>query len=151
MEALNRVDDAHDALVEDPALADAVKRFQQWRASRTKSERIPEALWQAAVGLYPRYNINRIARALRLDYVDVRDRIHPGGKGSCRPKAVVRVGSGNDELHFLELPTAAAGAVGECSVKVREGPRGKRISIRVKGSGVGQLLETLRGLWGAAQ
>jgi len=150
MEAQNGIADA--ALVGDPTLADVVKQFEQWRASRTKTwERIPESLWQAAVALYPRYNINRIARAIRLDYVDVRDHIHPEGKGNHRPKAVAREGSGNDELHFLELPTAAGGAVGECSVKVREGPWGKRISIRVKGSGVGQLLQTLRGLWSEAQ
>jgi len=154
MEALNRVGDDRDGLIEDRALAEAVKGFQQWRATRTKRyEKIPEALWQAATALYPRYNINRIARALRLDYVDVRDRIHPKGKGGGRQqhKGAVRAGSKNEGVHFLELPRAATGAVGECSMKVREGLLGKRIDIRVKGAGVGQLLETLRGLWGVAQ
>lgn len=150
MEAITGAQGARSA---ERELAGVVKQFQDWRLSRRKIERIPEELWQAATALYPRYNVCQIAHALRMNFVALRERIHSAGKGSRRPKpkAVARAGSENDGLHFLELPVEAAGAVEECSVKVKEGRFGKRISIRVKGARVGQLLQTLRTLWSQAQ
>jgi len=137
--------------VSDAQLTVVVNRFQEWRRSRTKIERIPEALWHAAVALYPRYSVFRIARALRLNFVELRDRVRPKAKASGRvnrkstPASVQR-------LHFMELPAAAVGgSQSECQLKVRNGRRGTRITLRFKGSGVGQLLERLCGLWGAAQ
>ena len=137
--------------VSDAQLTVVVNRFQEWRRSRTKIERIPEALWHAAVALYPRYSVFRIARALRLNFVELRDRVRPKAKASGRvnrkstPASVQR-------LHFMELPAAAGGGgQSECQLRVRKGRRGTRITLRFKGSGVGQLLETLRGLWGTGQ
>ena len=136
--------------ITDTRLAAVVSQFQRWRANRTKMERIPEALWHAAVALYPRYNVNKIARALRLDFVDVRDRIRPQAKATGRVKRKSTAASVG-RLHFMELPAAAVGgSQSECHLKVRNGRRGMRITLRLKGSGVGQLLETLRGLWGTA-
>ena len=137
--------------VSDAQLSAVVDRFQQWRRSRTKIGRIPDALWQAAIALYPRYTVFRIARALGLNFVELRDRVRPkvkasgGGNRKSTPASVER-------LHFMELPAAAeGGSQSECHLKVRNGRCGTRITLRLKGSGVGQLLETLRGLWGAAQ
>ena len=133
-------------------LAVVVKQFQEWRTNRGKIERIPEALWQAAVALYPLYNANKIARALRLNFVELRDRIRPRAKapGNAKRKSTPRSGAKIDRLHFMELP-AAGGSQSECHLKVRNGRRGTRITLRLTGSGVGQLLETFRGLWGALQ
>ena len=50
----------------------------------------------------------------------------------------------------MELP-AAEGSQSECHLKVRNGRGGVRITLRLKGAGVRQLLETLCGLWGALQ
>ena len=142
---------AESVSLADAQLTAVVNRFQQWRRSRTKAERIPEALWRAAVALYPRYSVFRIARTLRLNFVELRDRVHPKAKTNGRinrkssPASVQR-------LHFMELPAAAVGGgQSECQLKVRNGRRGTRITLRFKGSGVGQLLETLHGLWGATQ
>jgi len=148
MEAHNT---AHDALIDTQELEGVVQQFQRWRANRRKMERIPEALWQAAASLYPRYPVHHIARALGLDFVGLRDRINPKGKenrslnrkGAARPKGV--------GLHFMELPATPVAGLSECSVKVKDGPRGTRITIRLKGAGVGQLLQMLRGLWSRAQ
>jgi hypothetical protein len=150
MEALNTT---HDALIDEAELEGVVKQFEQWRASRRKIERIPEPLWQAAASLYPRYTVFRIARALRLDFVDLRDRIHPKGRRnrSLNRKGAVGAGSEVDGLHFMELPAAPIAGLSECSVRMKDGPGGTRITIRLKGAGVGQLLEMLRGLWSRAQ
>ena len=135
--------------VSDAQLSAVVDRFQQWRRSRTKIGRIPDALWQAAVALYPRYSVFRIARVLRLNFVELRDRIRPRAKATGNAKRKSTPGS-VERLHFMELP-AAGGGQSECHLKVRNGRGGVRITLRLKGLGVGQLLETLRGLWGALQ
>lgn len=49
--------------------------FAQWRSTRKPRTRIPEQLWQAAVDLSPFYATHRIARALRLNYSELKDRI----------------------------------------------------------------------------
>jgi hypothetical protein len=49
--------------------------FAQWRSTRTPRSRIPEHLWQAAVDLAPIYSIHQIARALRLNYTELKHRI----------------------------------------------------------------------------
>jgi hypothetical protein len=146
MEALNT---AKDSLSEQLELEQVVKKFQQWRAGRQKLERIPEVLWQAAASLYPRYSVFCIARALRLDFVDIRDRIHSKRKQSCglKRKGAMARGAHSQGLHFMELPAAAAAGGSECSVKLKDGPRGTQITIRLKGSGIGPLLESLGGLW----
>jgi len=150
MEAINATFDAQGS---EPELAGVINQFQRWRSNRRKIERIPEALWRAAASLYPRYSVCQIARALRLDFVDLRDRIHPTRKVKRAPqrKGVVGTRSEMDGLHFMEIPAAPTAGVSECSVKVKDGPRGARLTIRLKGAGVAQLLQTLRGLWSRAQ
>jgi|TARA_B100000315_G_C14197876_1_gene416256 hypothetical protein len=57
-----------------------------------------------------------------------------------------RRSKGRQEPQFIELPFAGSTPdTAECMVKVRD-RRGSRIYIKVKGSGIGPLLETLKGL-----
>ena len=49
--------------------------FAQWRSTRKPRNRIPEQLWQAAVDLTPFYSTHQIARALRLNYTELKRRI----------------------------------------------------------------------------
>lgn len=146
MEALSSATDSFSAQRD---LEGVVKEFQRWRSSRRKIERIPEVLWQAAASLYPRYSVFHIARALHLDFVDIRDRIHHNRKQNLRRLKGKggAAGTDGDGLHFMELPAALPAGLSECTVKVKDGPRGTRITMRLKGSGVGPLLEILRGLW----
>lgn len=118
-------------------LEEVQERFQAWRRQRTKGQRIPETLWQAAAALYPRYSIYQISRTLRLDHMDLKARVGVGEK---------RKSKGNQEPQFIELPfTSSAADMAECLVKVRD-RRGSRIHIKVKGAGLGALLEALKGL-----
>ena len=113
------------------------RQFQTWREKRGKGERIPEGLWQAAVSLFPRYTVNQISRALRLDYVCLRDRIYlSGGKRTSKSKEIPQ---------FVELPVSSAVGVAKCRLKVKD-KRGSRIHIRLKGADVGPLLEAINGL-----
>jgi hypothetical protein len=58
-----------------PRLQDVSTIFAQWRSTRKPRSRIPEHLWQAAVDLAPFYSIHQIARALRLNYTELKHRI----------------------------------------------------------------------------
>jgi len=119
------------------SLEDVQGQFQVWRGQRTKGQRIPEALWRAAAALYPRYSVYKISRTLRLDHMDLKGRVGVVEK---------RRSKGRQEPQFIELPfTSSTADTAECMVKVRD-RRGSRIHIKVKGSGVGPLLEALKGL-----
>ncbi len=119
------------------SLEEARGQFEAWRRQRVKGQRIPEALWQAAAALYPRYSIYQIARTLRLDHMDLKARAGVGEKRKSKRR---------QETQFIELPyTSSAVDKGECLVKVRD-RRGTRIHIKMKGTGLGLLLEALKGL-----
>jgi hypothetical protein len=119
------------------SLEEVQEEFQAWRKRRMMGQRIPDALWQAAAALYPRYSIYQISRTLRLDHMDLKARVGVGEK---------RRSKGKQEPQFIELPfTSSAVDTAECLVKVRD-RRGSRIHIKVKGAGLGPLLEALKGL-----
>jgi hypothetical protein len=63
-------------------LAAASQDFVSWRKTRTKRA-IPEALWKRAATLARRYGVCRTARALRLDYAQLKRRA--GGKAEAAP------------------------------------------------------------------
>ena len=119
-------------------LQGVVGAFERWRAERKAGQRIPRELWQAAVSLHPRHTVYQIARALRLDFVDLRDRV-----GGQRKKAGSKAESGPE---FMQLPLATGGGVADLRVRVSDGRR-VRISIRVSGAGTGAVVELLRQLW----
>jgi|GEM_PF-3186912 len=63
------------------------------------AQRLPEELWQAAVDLAPPYSTHHIARALRLNYTDLKRRI---GKRPPEEHAAEFI-----EIHMRQLlPTA---------------------------------------------
>ncbi len=153
MEALHSPNDFPADFPSSPSqiLEAVVDRFAQWRTTRKKIERIPESLWQAAASLHPRYSVHQIARALRLDFVDIRNRILPDHRHRRRSPRQPAPPAGvlAESAPFLELPPVPAPAAGpsECILKLKEGPQGTRLTIRLKGVGtMGPLLEVLRGL-----
>jgi len=128
----------NDSQSRQPSLEEVQGKFQTWRRQRPKGQRIPEALWQAAVALYPRYSVYQISRTLRLDHMDLKGRVGAVEKRSSK---------GRQEPQFIELPFASSTPpeTAECMVKVRD-RRGSRIHIKVKGSAIGPLLEALKEL-----
>jgi hypothetical protein len=51
------------------------QRFERWRRRRKKRSRIPEQLWRAAVAVAASYGVNPTARALGLDYYELKKRL----------------------------------------------------------------------------
>ena len=119
-------------------LGRVLSQFEGWRAEKQRGEKIPPQLWQAAASLYPRYSVNRIARALRLGSMDLRDRVRPDRKNR-RPKR-------QEAAQFVPLSVAPAGGLADCRLMVKDG-RKARLTIRLKGAAVGSLVEVLREVW----
>ena len=103
----------------------ACSRVQQklthWRQRRRRGARIPEALWREAAKLASAHGINRIARALRLDYY------------SLQKRAAVTAGSSTRAPEFVELlPGGIPAPRPECLIEVEE-PSGAKLRIHLQG------------------
>lgn len=113
------------------SLAEVEAHFGSWRERRTKGARIPLQLWEEARGLHPRHSIYAISRALRLDYVDVRDRI--GGKKGRGRKEQARE---QRAVRFVALPAVAGTLIGECRIVSGDSEQGElRVELRNVGAG----------------
>ena len=104
------------------ALFRVQRKLERWRAQCRPRERIPEDLWREAAELAGAYGIHRIAKALRLDYYSLKDRVAAAAaeSGVNGPEFVEVLGGG--------LPTARP----ECVIEV-EDPVGVTMRIRVTG------------------
>ena len=78
----------------NPDLEDVQQKFTSWREKRTRRRPIPEGLWEAAINLSraKEYPINKIFKALRLNYSDLKRRI------SAHGKPIIIAGSGDIRL-----------------------------------------------------
>jgi hypothetical protein len=94
-------------------------QFEAWRKRRPCRGRIPEALWQAAVGLCEEHSIFEVSRTLRLNYNDLKDRVQ-----TSRDRGVdIGAGPGFVKLG-LGTPTMASGCVVEM-----EAPNGSKMRM----------------------
>jgi hypothetical protein len=104
-------------------LAHAARRFAAWRRTRT-TRRIPEELWSLAAELGARYGVSRTARALRVQYYDLKKRISEEPSGAPTDEGPAPA--------FVEILTAPASVPSECVVEF-EIPSGAKMRIEVKG------------------
>jgi hypothetical protein len=90
-------------------LEDVRKQFERWRRSRTRSQRIPDELWELAVGLVndTDYTYKQIASALRLNQSDLKRRID--NPPSRLPTVAEEI------IDFIPLATSPAPSLGACS------------------------------------
>ena len=105
------------------------RRFRRWREGRKRGERIPVALWSAAVGLAQEHGPHRIALELRVDYAGLKRRLERA-EGATR--------GGQVETRFVELIAAPASiAMGrcECAVELENG-RGAKMRVELNGQGL---------------
>jgi signal recognition particle subunit SEC65 len=68
------------ASVLSPTLEDVRCRFETWRSRKKTGSRIPKALWKAAVEQCQPNSILEVSRTLRLNYTDLKDRVHESKK-----------------------------------------------------------------------
>lgn len=112
--------------VADPlplALEQAGQRFADWRRHRT-GRAIPEELWTTAAELARRYGVSRTARALRVQYYDLKKRV-PVASG-----ADARLAGPAAPASFVEILTATTPAPSELRVEI-EHPSGAKMRLRL--------------------
>jgi hypothetical protein len=102
-------------------LVRASQRFENWRKRGPRRRKIPDGLWDLARTLAESYGVNPTARALRLDYYDLKRRVE-----AARPSGPPDPETG---ATFVEvLPRLG----GECVVEI-EDRRGAKMTIRHPG------------------
>lgn len=133
------------------------RRLERWRRTGRGHARIPEVPWAAAVQAADRYGLNPTARALRLDYYSLKNRVEAAGV--CRVAGEkVAAPSISDRLAvpahgqamapFVELAPSAAGSAGECILELEE-PGGAKRRVHLKGSATVDLTSLSQSFWGA--
>ena len=103
------------------------KHFAHWRRKKTNGERIPEELWNEALGLLGAYGISQISRTLRLSYTELDKR-----------RKVIEAGlshqESGDDTAFVEIARAlleqAPGPDATEAWMELERPDGLRLRIR---------------------
>ena len=118
-----------------PELARAKKRFAAWRQTRAPKSRIPQGLWELAVELAASEGLNRTARALKLDYYALKERVEAASKKRKTNASA-----------FLELPQVALPSR-ECVIELGDGEG--LVRIRLTGYEACEIVAVGRGLWEA--
>src|SRR4030042_2497335 len=109
-----------------PTLEVVRHQFEAWRRRRRCRGRIPEALWEAAVGLCREHSICEVSRSLRLNYNGLKNRT---------PKVRdmgLAVGKRSD-LGFVKLDFGAPIVPSECLVEM-EAPNGAKMRMSFRGT-----------------
>lgn len=124
--------DASAIVVAEPILQ-LQRQLEQFRSSHRHRARIPEALWDLAVGLAREHGLYAVAHPLRLDYAQLKRRLAgartvTGKKQAAPPR-------------FVEL--IAAHSAAECVIEFESGSGGK-MRIQWKGSGAPDWSSLLR-------
>jgi hypothetical protein len=123
------------------------RRFEQWRRTRKVRTRIPEPLWAAAVKLAEQYGVHRTAKALRVDYYALKERVEQNAISAGAQQAAAATASKvAAEAEFLELPTAAWPGSGECTLELEDAVGGK-LRVHLKGFAAPDLAALSRSFW----
>jgi hypothetical protein len=101
-------------------------QFEAWRKRRHCRSGIPEALWQAAADLCREHSVWEVSRALRLNYNDLKRRVH---RSRDRGLAV----GNRPDLGFVKLDLGAPIAPPECLVEM-EAPNGAKMRMSLRGA-----------------
>jgi hypothetical protein len=100
-------------------------QFQTWRNERPSRGRIPEALWEAAVGLCKERSVFEVSRTLRLNCKGLRDRVlKAGGMGVRIPQP---------DLRFVKLDVEGPIGPSECLVEMKA-PNGSTMRMSFTGA-----------------
>jgi hypothetical protein len=96
------------------------KRLDAWRKSHRPRSRIPGRLWNSAIKVAGQCGLNRTAKALHLDYYDLKKRLDAA---SIRQEPIPS---------FIELSPATSSPSPECIIEL-EARNGAKMRIHLKG------------------
>jgi len=105
------------------AIAQLQRQLDQFRSTQPIRAKLPESLWQAAVGLARQHGVYAVAHPLRLDYVRLKKRL--GGSPSPRRRLA--------KASFVELVAPHPAMLEGCVIEF-ESARGGKMRIQWKAS-----------------
>ena len=112
------------------------QRFERWRRTHRARSRISNSLWAAAAKLAGRYGICRTAKALKVAYYSLKERVEQ------EPAGTAELPQGT----FLELPPPSMTSLGECTVEW-EDAAGSKMRVYLKGFHAPDLTALGRSFW----
>ncbi len=123
------------------------RRFEDWRRTREVRCRIPGPLWDSAVKLAGVHGLHRTAKALRVNYYALKERVEQ------KAAAGASNGSKADGATFLELAAAAPmpsirADCCECTLEL-EDAGGAKMRVHLSGVATPDLVALSRSFWRA--
>lgn len=112
------------------------QRFEHWRGTHQERARISDSLWAAAVKAARSHGLCRTAKALRVDYYSLKERLEQSSAGT----------QGLSQANFLELSPLAPTSLCECTVEW-EDAAGSTMRVHLKGFPAPDLAALGRSFW----
>ena len=120
------------------------ERVERWRERREGARaRIPEELWNAAVGVARVEGIYATCRALRFNYYSLKDRVDLAEKES---KERAERGEKIEGAAFVELGAAELGGSGKTVIEL-VGRNGGRMRIDMSGASGVDMVGLVQAFW----
>ena len=122
------------------------KQIEHWRKTRPRRCRMPEHLWQSAIGLAQSQGIYAVSQGLYISYDRLKAQVDAAGKG--RKNKGVRK---RQEAEFVELvPAMAVTSPPGATVLELVGAGGTRLIVRVAGAAGADVVALIRELYDRA-
>jgi len=121
-----------------PTLENVLEQFEAWRQNRVKRSAIPDVLWQAAVNLCQEYTISKVCSTLRLNYADLKQRVHV--YVSSQPIQYMT------PSNFIELNMGLSKVAPECIIEISD-QKGATMRMHVKGDSGLDILAFGKAFW----
>jgi hypothetical protein len=115
-------------------------RFELWRKTRKRCAPIPETLWTLAVELARAHGLHQTARALRLNYYSLKERLSAVEGPPCRSP---------NKATFVELLPRGASSLSACTIEM-ENAQGGKMKIHLQGPGSPDLAVLSDSFWRTA-
>jgi len=121
------------------------RRFENWRRTRKAGGRIPDPLWDSAVKLAGVYGLHRTAKALRVNYYALKERVEGEAASGVRD---VPEGDGATFLELAATGLACSIPAGSCDCTLElEDADGAKMRVRLSGVATPDLVALSRSFW----
>jgi hypothetical protein len=130
------------------------RRFERWRRTRRVPSRIPESLWAAAVEAAGTSRLSQIAKALRVNYTALKERVERQavavpealeGDAADQRRSLVR-GGARSAPAFLELAPPTPVSSCQCTLELEDGS-GAKMRVHLQGTETPDLAALSRSFW----
>lgn len=118
-------------------LSRAVKRFEQWRLTRGRGQRIPTRLWRLAADVAGRHGVSHTAGVLKLDYYALKERL------AELPPRSGAAGIPSPSPSFVELTPRPLSSPSPCEIEFSDAS-GSTLRVRLPAGQVPDLVSLVR-------